>query len=385
MTTVYLIRHAEAEGNLYRRIHGQYNSLVTENGFLQIQALTARFQNIPVDAVYSSDLYRTMTTARAIYTPKGLELHTDPALREVNMGVWEDKPWGWIARTEPEQMAQFNQADPAWRAPDGESLQEVGDRVEHAVRRIARAHPGQTVAIFSHGTAIRQTISNLKRVPPADWHTQRHGDNTAVTKLLVHPNGDVQVVFESDNSHLDDRISTLARQAWWRKETSGIRDVNLWFRPANWPVDQKLYLESRCDAWHCTHVNGPEFLPDGFLQDAEQHLTRSPWGVTVAMAGEEFAGMLQLDTQRYAEDRAGYIPFCYIAPQRRRQGLGVQLIGQAVSFFRPMGRDKLRLRCAPYNERAQRFYAKYGFRKIGQESGGRVPLDILEKYIGYER
>ena len=50
-----------------------------------------------------------------------------------------------------------------------------------------------------------------------------------------------------------------------------------------------------------------------------------------------------------------------------------------------MGRDKLRLRCAPYNERAQRFYAKYGFRKVGQESGGRVPLDILEKYIGYER
>ena len=26
MTTIYLIRHAEAEGNLYRRAHGWYNS-----------------------------------------------------------------------------------------------------------------------------------------------------------------------------------------------------------------------------------------------------------------------------------------------------------------------------------------------------------------------
>ena len=33
MTTIYLIRHAEAEGNLYRRIHGWYDALITENGF----------------------------------------------------------------------------------------------------------------------------------------------------------------------------------------------------------------------------------------------------------------------------------------------------------------------------------------------------------------
>ena len=63
----------------------------------------------------------------------------------------------------------------------------------------------------------------------------------------------------------------------------------------------------------------------------------------------------------------------------------MQLIGQAVSLYRPMGRDKLRLRCAPYNDRAQRFYQKYGFAKVGEEENSRVPLDILEKYIGYDR
>lgn len=30
MTTIYLIRHAEAEGNLYRRAHGWYNSTITD-------------------------------------------------------------------------------------------------------------------------------------------------------------------------------------------------------------------------------------------------------------------------------------------------------------------------------------------------------------------
>ena len=103
------------------------------------------------------------------------------------------------------------------------------------------------------------------------------------------------------------------------------------------------------------------------------------------MAGDKLVGVLELDDRRFSEDNAGYIPFCYIIPELRERNLGVQLIGEAVSFFRPMGRDKLRLRCAPYNERAQRFYSKYGFTKVGEEQNSRVPLDILEKYIGFDR
>jgi len=66
------------------------------------------------------------------------------------------------------------------------------------------------------------------------------------------------------------------------------------------------------------------------------------------------------------------------------QGLGVQLLGQAVSTYRPLGRDRLRLCCAPDNGIAQRFYQKYGFVKMGEEPGARGPLDVLEKYIGFE-
>ena len=67
MTKFYVIRHAEAEGNLYRRIHGWYDSLITPNGYRQIAALEGRFAQEPIDAVYSSDLFRTKTTAGAIY------------------------------------------------------------------------------------------------------------------------------------------------------------------------------------------------------------------------------------------------------------------------------------------------------------------------------
>ena len=67
MTRIYLIRHAEAEGNLYRIAQGQYDSLITDRGYRQIEALAGRFDDIPIDAVYSSDLSRTCITAAAIY------------------------------------------------------------------------------------------------------------------------------------------------------------------------------------------------------------------------------------------------------------------------------------------------------------------------------
>ena len=91
MTTIYLIRHAEAEGNLYRIAQGQANSSITDRGERQIQALARRFADIPIDAVYASDLYRTCATASAIYRPKGLELHRRRDLREICVGVWEQK------------------------------------------------------------------------------------------------------------------------------------------------------------------------------------------------------------------------------------------------------------------------------------------------------
>ena len=383
MTTIYLIRHAEAEGNLYRRIQGWYDALVTENGWRQIRALEERFRDIPVDAVWSSDLYRTRATARALYVPKGLSLRTDPELREMNLGDWEDRTWGEMRHTQPEELERFNTTDPTWQAPHGESFGQLGARLDGAVRRIARQHPGQTVAVFSHGMAIRQLVAVVRRVPPREWRGVPHGDNTSVTRL-VWDGAEFALEEAFDNSHLDDSISTLARQSWWRKDRRA-EDVNLWFRPIRWEEERGRYLEARREAWVSTHGEQVPFDGEGFLADARLHLSRTPWGVTVAMAGDRPVGFLQLDPERYREEGAGYIPFCYVGPEDRDRKLGIQLIGQAVSFYRPLGRDKLRLRCAPYNDRAQHFYHKYGFAKVGEEAGGRVPLEILEKYIGYDR
>ena len=168
MTTVYMVRHAEAEGNLYRRVHGWYNSLITDNGYRQIAALRGRFADIHIDAVYSSDLFRTMTTAKAVYLSHGLELHTDPGLREISLGAWEDKPWGELERCDAMNLIRFNHSSPDFRVEGGETFAQVQARLKGTVLRLAAAHPGQTIALFSHGTAIRCLQAALRGLGPGE-------------------------------------------------------------------------------------------------------------------------------------------------------------------------------------------------------------------------
>lgn len=383
MTRLYLIRHAEAEGNLYRRIQGWYDSLITDRGRRQIAALEHRFESIPIDAVYSSDLFRTVTTAAAIYRPKGLPLQTRSDLREICLGVWEDRPWGAVAYADPERMRAFNRSLSSWSVEGGETFRQVGDRMAAAVLDIAAQNPERTVAVFSHGMAIRALQGTLLGLPEEKWTTLGHGDNTCVTCIEVEGER-IDILWCNDNSHLPEEISTLAQQSWWKAGSGVPEDTNLRYEPLDMEKDGKLYYEARREAWLSIHHTIQNFNGDGFAREAMDQWRVNPRSVTCAYLRSELVGILQMDTSRYAAEGVGYIPFYYMTPKHRKNGMGVQLMGEAVSLYRQLGRDRLRLRCAPDNYIAQRFYQRYGFRKIGEAQGTRVPLDLLEKPIALE-
>ena len=103
----------------------------------------------------------------------------------------------------------------------------------------------------------------------------------------------------------------------------------------------------------------------------------------VGLLGAEPAGSLQMDWQQQAEEGVGRIPFFCMLPPYRSKGLGVQMLGQAISCYRKLGRKRLLLRCAPENQRAKSFYLRHAFHKIGAEPGGTGVLDTMEQYIRY--
>lgn len=377
MTTIYLIRHAEAEGNLYRRIHGQYNSLITPRGKKQIAALEKRFVDIQIDFVYSSDLLRAKETAGAIYQSHGLELSLSPQLREVNMGVWEDLTWGEVERFEPKQLEYFNHDPSLWNIDGCEDFYSLQKRITGAIQSIAAKHDGKTIAIFSHGSAIRTFMCGAFDVTPQEIKRIPFCDNTAVALLYVD-NKVVTVDYQSDNSHLSEELSTFANQKWWRENTT-FDSSNLRFVPFDLKNDAVRYREYRRDAWSAIFGTVPP--PADWLQNAIKHAGDHSRAVSLALIYDTPVGMIELAAGQGADENVGMIEFFYMANAHRRTGIAVQLLGQAVSVYRSLGREKIRLTVSERNEQTLAFCEKYGFGKAGEFviAGGRhmiLELDI---------
>ncbi len=75
-TTIYLIRHAEAESNTNPLYTGE--SKLTDIGMTQSQTLAERFRNSSIDAIYTSNILRAQLTAQEI----GDEINIEPKVHE---------------------------------------------------------------------------------------------------------------------------------------------------------------------------------------------------------------------------------------------------------------------------------------------------------------
>lgn len=336
MTKVYLIRHAEAEGNIYRRAHGHYNGLVTVKGNKQIELLRKRFEGERIDAVYSSDLTRAFTTAMALSEPRGLEVTATPALREVDIGIWEDRTWGDIEYSDHEMNDYFT-SDPAkWSIEGGEPFDDVGDRLYNCILEIAKNHDGGAVAVFSHGFAIRTLLCRLRGIASNEIEKVSHCDNTAVT-LLIYDGNTFSIEYAGDNSHLGKKNSTLLKQSWW-KSKSKQRPESLRFFPLSDVASESLIRIFKAKAGARAHVD---------TQYA-------------AYLSDEPVGIIGLDTLREANRKVGWISYVHVVPQHRRSTFGTQLIGVAVSDFRKLRREKLRIEL-PSGSPGINFMGKCGF------------------------
>ena len=319
MTTIYLIRHAEADGNLYRRAHGWYDSVITDRGYRQIAALSKRFASTHFDAVYSSDRRRTMTTALSVYKTHGLPLVTTPRVREIGIGVWEDHPWAELERTDGEQLERFNTDAAHWHVAGGEYLPDVRERMIGALREIAEAHPNGTAAVFSHGMAIRLTVGTLQGLSLHEIDGTGHAENTAVSRL-EYENGAFRVAYRDDASHLENGLQTLKRQAWL-KNARGFE-------------------------------GGIYYVPSG----AEGHFD-------VCRAGET-VGAVSVDK---CENGLATIGEFWLENDVQGLGFGQQLVGQALSYARAHGCERLSTgHIAKGNALGLRRAREWGFTQTGE-------------------
>lgn len=373
MTEIYLIRHAQAEGNRYRIMQGHWDGGVTEDGRQQIRLLEERLLPLHFDAVYASDLYRACLTASAVYKPRGLQLRTDPKLREINVGPWEQHFFGNLLYEEPEETGRFLDDSEHWNIPGAESFPQVADRACESLEAIARRHEGQRVAVVSHGVTIRCLLSRITGIPLQDRDTLPIVRNTAVT-VLQWEDGRFSVKLLNDDSHLGE----LPRHSW-RGSLSLRHEV---LDPDR---DREEYCAYYRDAWLAAHGNLRGFSPEPYWQAARSHMRQDPGAVLRLLDGDTSVGLVDMDPRRAANEGCGWLSLLYLKPEYRGKGYGIQALGRAIVHFLHKGRQGLRLVVAEENAAARAFYKREGFRQIGLEEGFSGKLLLLQRPLTERR
>ena len=152
MATILLVRHGETDWNAERRVQGHSDTPLNATGRAQARALARELAHETIDAVYSSDLLRAHETARIVAESRGLEVTAIRDLRERHFGTWE-------GLTDDEIFARFPEAATGGSWGDGETREEMADRVFAALERIADAHVGRRVLVVSHGGPLRAVLT----------------------------------------------------------------------------------------------------------------------------------------------------------------------------------------------------------------------------------
>ncbi|WP_125763089.1 histidine phosphatase family protein [Companilactobacillus hulinensis] len=176
---VYFVRHGETVLNLMDKMQGWSDSPLTDKGIEDLKKTGQYLKNIKFDALYSSDLKRTMDTAEIIINENkvsNLKLQTSKNFREIFFGSFEGfnsadtwkviaKPYGFSTQNELIKNYSIDFIRDAMRKADpldfAEDAKTFRSRVMAGLDQLRDENePDSKILVVTHGGIIKYLIMN---------------------------------------------------------------------------------------------------------------------------------------------------------------------------------------------------------------------------------
>lgn len=161
MQKIYLVRHGQSEWNYQRKIQGQQDTLLTEEGKLQAKKLSYRLKSENIDAIYSSDLKRAYETANIIGEELNIDVTPMESFREIAFGHWEGIEIDKINSANEKEHQTWLKEPHKFKMEGAETLYEIQKRAMSGVSLVLNKNPGKNILIVSHGTTLKTIILGL--------------------------------------------------------------------------------------------------------------------------------------------------------------------------------------------------------------------------------
>ncbi len=200
MICFYIVRHGQTLLNSLDRAQGWADSPLTDAGKQTAVELGHKLKSIDFDAVYTSDMLRTIQTAELIMEAgekKGMPIEKDARLREWCLGNMEAENNAVFIKKVAEWLGGASFAELNKRLPDvadaiyehdttgmAEPFQTIEERLKAAFMDMAQRHgvrENSNILVVTHAFAIK-TIFHL--FAPEQLSKAGKVENAAVSRLI---------------------------------------------------------------------------------------------------------------------------------------------------------------------------------------------------------
>ena len=183
MGELILLRHGETEWSLAGKHTGRTDIPLTTRGEAAAKALEPMLSRRGIVAVFTSPARRAVTTAAFA----GLSnAQPDPDLWEWDYGGYEGLTTPQIQETRPGWYLWRDGVIPGDAAHPGETIEQVAQRTERVLARVAPLLAGGNVALVAHGHVLRVLTACYLRQPPAEGRLFRLDTGTVSTLGSEH-------------------------------------------------------------------------------------------------------------------------------------------------------------------------------------------------------
>jgi broad specificity phosphatase PhoE len=165
---IFLARHGESLANHEKRVSGQLDSPLSAKGEQQAQWLCDVLKDEPLDAIFTSNLSRTIDTARSTALHHDLAIQVVEDFKEMSFGRMQGHKHQQLSYDQPSlDASQFRKIESA-----GESSEDFCLRIERALVLILGSS-SKTALIVGHRKTNEVILAKLLNGNLASLHGKK--------------------------------------------------------------------------------------------------------------------------------------------------------------------------------------------------------------------
>ena len=168
LALVMMMRHGEAENNVRHILAGRELEFhLTERGREQVASTADGLKSIPIDAIYTSPVIRTVETAKIVSETLGVDFVIDERLYETDMGSLVGRGYDEVIQKYGNLFLGFYYDDPLLKNLKVEKFTAIKDRIANMLDYVAEKHKHTNVLMITHLDPIKAAITKILDLKPA--------------------------------------------------------------------------------------------------------------------------------------------------------------------------------------------------------------------------